>query len=295
MRAIIIGAGHLGFALANHASFEKRGFHIYEEAKSNYDYTHCSVPSCLNMDYVQNFMKSFDGHCSISKGMSYMKNNNLFKFLESKGYKFFFSCCNSFAHLFKQNLFSCKFLKLLIFSSLLFTIKHFGVATYKMKVLFPFRKYIKISQLKIDSPKYAYMHFLAPHFPYFFDENGRKNKKEDYSNPNKYFSYMKYVNKELLKLIDEIKQNMKPNSIIIIHGDHSHLRDLDRHKILLTVYFPEGFDSSCIKQNLTLVNLFRCLLNEVFKTDYEILEDKFYHVTWGTGVVTEISSQADNK
>ncbi len=27
-RAIIIGAGHLGFALANHASFEKRGFHI---------------------------------------------------------------------------------------------------------------------------------------------------------------------------------------------------------------------------------------------------------------------------
>lgn len=27
-RAVIIGAGHLGFALANHASFEKRGFHI---------------------------------------------------------------------------------------------------------------------------------------------------------------------------------------------------------------------------------------------------------------------------
>ncbi len=27
-RAIIIGAGHLGYALANHASFEKRGFHI---------------------------------------------------------------------------------------------------------------------------------------------------------------------------------------------------------------------------------------------------------------------------
>lgn len=27
-KAIIIGAGHLGFALANHASFEKRGFYI---------------------------------------------------------------------------------------------------------------------------------------------------------------------------------------------------------------------------------------------------------------------------
>ena len=27
-RAVIIGAGHLGYALANHASFEKRGFHI---------------------------------------------------------------------------------------------------------------------------------------------------------------------------------------------------------------------------------------------------------------------------
>ena len=27
-KAVIIGAGHLGFALANHASFEKRGFHI---------------------------------------------------------------------------------------------------------------------------------------------------------------------------------------------------------------------------------------------------------------------------
>lgn len=27
-RAVIIGAGHLGYALANHGSFEKRGFHI---------------------------------------------------------------------------------------------------------------------------------------------------------------------------------------------------------------------------------------------------------------------------
>ena len=134
------------------------------------------------------------------------------------------------------------------------------------------------------------MHFLAPHEPFFVTEDGKKIKEEGMRDIKNYFGYQKFVNKELLKLIDKIKLNMKENSIVIIHGDHSiHGFNENSHKILLACYFPPNINSNCIKENQSLVNLFRNLSNEVFGTEYEELEYESYNVAWRTGDIVRVN------
>ena len=57
-RAIIIGAGHLGFALANHASFEKRGFRIcalFDNDKNKIGHTVNLIP-VLHVDDLRAYI-----------------------------------------------------------------------------------------------------------------------------------------------------------------------------------------------------------------------------------------------
>lgn len=63
-RAIIIGAGHLGYALANHASFEKRGFHItalFDNDKSKIGHVVNRIP-IFHIDDL----KSYISHNNVS-------------------------------------------------------------------------------------------------------------------------------------------------------------------------------------------------------------------------------------
>ncbi|GBF23414.1 hypothetical protein tpqmel_0818 [Candidatus Gastranaerophilus sp. (ex Termes propinquus)] len=117
------------------------------------------------------------------------------------------------------------------------------------------------------------MHLLAPHIPFVFGENGEIVSEKNHYNNNFYLPYLKFVHKEVVKLIDFIKTNMKENSVIIIHGDHGYML---RYNTLMSVYLPDKDKCSrdFLPEDSTAVNFFRCLLNKLFGCNYELLENE---------------------
>ena len=271
---------------------ESRGFKIYPEFKSNYPLTHLSAPSMFNMEYIHNLFK---GQKYFPSTITYplYANNLVHNKLKVMGYE-----CKIFVDKLLENIFfqnanktsntrENQLLKLVIYHSII-------KAAFRIKTIDGYSRFDSLMESFLEdsnegnSPKYRFMHTLAPHRPYYFDEKGARVDRSQLADDSKYFGYLKYVDEKVLDAIDKIKSKMRPNSIIIIHSDHGLMSSDTPFNILCAVYFPNYEESSCLSENSSLVNLFRCLFNKVFSCDYEILEDKFF-----TMLGTPISSSED--
>ena len=294
----ILADAHCGFFDSEYCDeefkkgLEQRGFQIYKLAKSNYNFTHLSVSSMLNMDYVYNVVPDSKDCVFPVKCWPYYAKNKVFDALKKRGYRFNFVFHKWFINMHQHNYigkndtintYKCStntIIVMMFFSSIFrLFITRTRDLNYKQDIEELLAGYKKLSKIKTEQPLYNYMHILAPHPPYFKDEQGNDLPQDEYSNNKHYKSYQKYINKKYLELIDSIKRNMKKNSVILIHSDHSIWREdkiNSSYHILLCAYFPEKYNSSCIPQNCTLVNLFRYLFNEVFGENHSILNDEFY-------------------
>lgn len=282
-------------------ALEKRGFKIYTKCKSNYNRTMLSVPSMLNMDYVQNIIEDKPFFFKIEQTSKYYADNKIWKLLKKSGYNL--SIVNHFllSKLFKKSYFTSfdtiytkqntvGLKRLLIFSSI-FKVNKKRIEEYKYSSIQNCLDFIykHLKNIKNDTPQYFFMHILAPHLPYFFYEDGKPIPSKERLNNTHYFSYEKYTNKKIISLIDEIMTNMKKNSIIILHGDHG-VHDLDsQFKVLCAIYYPPKYSNINIPQNATLVNIFRYIFNNVFSTKLEILENKLYETNDIDFIVKDVS------
>ncbi len=258
----------------------KRGFCVYENFQSNYNTTSISLPSMLNMEYIANLVKPENGRYLPDMTYPYYANNRVFSIFKSLGYKFnIFIDAYFYSMLFKHNVNMHisgrvnSLLRVLCFSSLA------GIFYKKSQnlddTLHHQIKNFQASGINRDeNPSFSYMHILAPHWSYLCDENGILIPKKQQRNLQHFLSYTKYVDKQVIKLIDSILKNKKKNSLIILHSDHG---PLDTH-ILMAMYLPEGDKDDFISTNSTLVNLYRCIFNKYFNTGYELCEDKIYKI-----------------
>ena len=295
----IVLDAHAGFSCEGQCDkyfkkeLENRGFYIYEKARSNYNFTHCSLASCLNMRYIQDMVQPVNEKYSRAVIWSHWGNNLVFRFLKDKGYEVFVTSPKEFIHIFANSVTTFNLSSIyntLLFSSIFSILKHSYDVSLRSRIFKPFKNFIKICKKKRNAPKYSYLHVLAPHLPYLVTEDGKKIKGEDSLKSENYFTYQKYINKEVLKLIDEIKVNMKENSIILIHGDHSFdKKQKYNHDILLAASFPKDYNSNCLRQNQTLVNLFRCLFNEVFESDFIELDERIYNLDYNTDKILPVN------
>lgn len=283
---------HTGFNDKNRDEYfmeqlKSRCFYVCENFKSNYNMTQLSVPSILNMEYMHNLINKPEN--AVYQGRECLEqygNNKLWYFLEKLGYNLdvlidpFFNDCIKVSNP-KINRYKLDYVnqltRMLCFSSF------FSFALGKIKFsrkLFPkiLNLYKKICSQSNQKPAYKMLHLLAPHAPILFNENGEEfSDKEavDYSN---LVSYQKYINLKTLELIDNIKQHMKPNSIIVIHGDHGrHTHPKLHNDTLLTVYFPDN-DYDDIPKNFTAVNLFPFILNKYLGSEFKIQENRMYYM-----------------
>ncbi len=289
----IILDAHPGFAVPEFCdndfkkALEQRGFCIYENFKSNYTRTNLSIPSMLNMKYVDDIVEKPLKAYFPDDILGFYKQNFVFSFFREKKYRFTIFANKFFNRLFEKEfsektdyIYNYKFqnelLKILFFSSLFAIFYDTPNDNFRNEIKIPIQTLKKKLIIKSDKPTYAYMHFLAPHTPFFCDENGNLINKNDMLNVKNYFPYTKFIDKEILELIDEILANMKKNSLIILHSDHGLHELKSRHNILMAVHYPDEQIKNILPENGTLVNFFRCILNKYFGTDFEILEDKFY-------------------
>jgi Phosphoglycerol transferase and related proteins, alkaline phosphatase superfamily len=140
---------------------------------------------------------------------------------------------------------------------------------------------LEMEQLKSgEFPKYnsfILSHFLQPHVPYAFDENGNELlgvNRFDTKNKKYYLGNYVYTTKLILTIVEKITKN-DPASIIILTSDHG-ARGGDARfsmnnmcQILNAVYYRgeildiEGFSG---------INTLRTVLNELFSLDFEMLD-----------------------
>ena len=276
---------------------EKRGFHTIKNFKSNYNMTHLSMPSILNMDYIHNLLdKEKSDKYSVVDIYKYYGHNRLWALLDKMGYDI-----NVVAHpLFnkmieetstKINFQPIKYINtnlrvlcfLSFFSFLITPIKKSHKYFYQI-----IDNYNKLCLQKNDKNTYNFLHLLSPHDPMLFDKDGKKlnrNESNDYKN---FKDYVIYTDKKILEIIDTIKNNADNNSIIILHGDHG-IKSTEQawFDTLCSVYMPKKIVD--YGENLTAVNLFRYILCNALNFDIKFLNNEFF-ITNDRSNVTELPS-----
>lgn len=283
----------------------KRGFHIINHSRSNYGETILSLPSSLNMEYL-------DSPLTYNRMMDKIENNNVMTFLKSQGYTIvffrsasyytnenqnadieynerFFNEGTEFQMALKQNSFFIR------------VINYLSVTFFKYQIIYPDGPDSKTNTLntlsnlskisKIPGKKFIFTHFEIPKFIQEECDNSCKNNPRDYE--ERYIADLNNFNLLLDQTLKEIINKSEPQPIIIIQSDHGVMfrpgiddpgfvqqwtyLDSDDYipNNFNAYYLPDGGDS-ILYPNITPVNSFRLIFNYYFNTSFEKLPDKTF-------------------
>lgn len=146
-----------------------------------------------------------------------------------------------------------------------------------------------------DGPTLTMGYLQCPHAPTILDRNG--NLVENYENvgwqwdrPELYIGQLEFISDFILQLVDGIQEN-DPNALIIIQSDHgsrqaNHFYDMGIWKTFdaktenlymqntLNCVYYQGAHIPI--EGETGINSLRITLNQVFGTNYEMIEPKYY-------------------
>jgi hypothetical protein len=148
-----------------------------------------------------------------------------------------------------------------------------------------------------DGPRFVYAHIISPHTPFVFGPNGEELEAENpftlmdadpggEGNINYYRDQVHFLNSRLEEVIPQILDHRSRPLMIILQSDHGGkvyqgpAPDTEkRMKLLLPIlsaYYVPQLEESAFYPTLTPVNEFRIILNDLFGTDLERLEDTSY-------------------
>jgi hypothetical protein len=288
---------------------KKMGFNIATRSTSNYPFSTVSLTSFMNMDYADIWAQSAKQQQPNWRDVyvDAIRNSKVSKFLKNElGYYFLQlssewheTAKNPYAdevvH-FSNDLFIDEFSIELIDRTILRPLLTKNGSKLKVNLVIDSLNYLA-SKKTLPQPSFVFTHLLCPHTPYIFDENGPLKKIGSLkSNLNKkssqYVGQVKYLDKLVLKSLEKIIQNHGENAVIVLISDHGSglpftslyydpIKDKlnddviqERFSNLLAVYAPKN--KNFIPDDLTLVNLFPVIFNNIFETQFPIRERKHY-------------------
>ena len=278
---------------------EKRGFFIQKESYSNYPNTDFSMPSIMNMNYLDFILEiQAEESADLRLVKELWSNNKVMQVFQSAGYEIysFHGGYDGTSSLITENF--CR-TNLNLNPELTYSLVNYYIPISEIRVnLFEKQHFdnvlcvldkTKNFESKTDIPFYMHMHLKLPHQPLVFDSEG--NKVKDVISSNRFDSELKdayleqviFANKKTLEIIDEI-QNRNSDNVIILMSDHGGRFGVDWNNPsemdyfrgfnnLSALYFP-GQESN-LPTYVSAVNTFRVFFNIYFNTDYEILNEKF--------------------
>jgi len=291
---------------------ESQNFFIATKSHSNYTYTQLSLPSSLNMMYLDSIKSHIVSSNYKSQYQNLMLNSKETKFLRSLGYRIVvfddlisdnYNLKEHYSDIyFKQNYWLTGFQSLVINSyaiKLLFNPVSSEIRK-KKNVIFTFSKLTQIPDIK--GPTFTFAHISAPHVPFVFDSTGNEypiNKLSlNAQEPLKYDQYkLKYINEvifinnEIKNLIEIILRKSSVQPIIILQGDHGSRASawcsitqnknpnkteiIDWTSIFNVYHLPHGGDS-LLYDAITPVNSFRIINDYYFGSEFGVLEDRIF-------------------
>jgi hypothetical protein len=284
----------------------RKGFYVANGSCSNYAWTFLSLPSSLNLKYI-NYLSNTVGELSNDLRIPYemIKNNYTAEFLKERGYLFVHfnstwgaTLKNKYADVqvsYKKGLFNDEFIRILAETTMLKVIDSLIIENLAEFHLNVFKKLEEIPRIK--GPTFTFAHIILPHHPYIFDRYGNVKSRASILNQftsgkwrmkDEYIDQLIFVNKKTEEVIDKILERSEIPPIIIIQSDHGpqvvtdNLEAKDfvraRMSILNAYYLPDG-GNKLLYQSITPVNTFRVVFNYYFRSEFELLEDNVYFST----------------
>jgi hypothetical protein len=277
---------------------EARGFFIQKTSFSNYPNTELSMPSIMNMNYLD-FLPKLQGKESndmrlTQKLWSENKVMQIFNTNEYQIYSFHGRSGSSSDMVTKNfckydldlnpeliNILVNQYIPLSIVRTTFLEDSHYETVKCVLDTMMDFEN-------ETDQPIYMHMHIRFPHQPLIFDSEGNKinepisSYRFDSELKDAYLQQLIFSNKKIIEIIDSIKLK-NPNAVIILMSDHGgrfgvnwdNPSEIDYFRAfnnLSALYFP-GKETH-FPMDVAAVNIFRIFFNLYFEADYEILDDK---------------------
>ena len=274
----------------------KKGFFISSNSYSNYPYTLLSIPSSLNMQYLD-FNNNMNEPKKLMSQIRYITDNNLvMKNLSENEYYIasFFAGKEAIGN---DDLIDEKICGEKYFSSHNVA-KIFPEERLKEKrneILCTFKKMVEIKD-KTTQPIFVYAHFALPHDPFVLNANGDlqifEETDSNYEESKKaYIQQLKFANKMTMDVIDDILLDSNRKAIIIIQSDHGERTKIDWMNPteemvkqglnnINAIYFPNRHEG-LVDEEISNVNSFRIIFNEYFNAKFELLDDKYFWMESG--------------
>ena len=302
---------------------ENTGFYVASDSRSNYTISQQSIASSLSFMY-------HDGMKSNAVFYEMLQDYRVWRFLTSQGYSFYHF--GSWWATIRENRFAdynfpyedivmrspsanrylvgdeqSSFTSLLLGTTVFDAVPDYYDPDTKTDKYTGLREALleKFDELgKIpheERPKFVFAHMLIPHGPYLFNERGEplgQVEAEKISDEENYVNYIKFANKRIERLVEEIISNSENPPIIILQADEGftpwrrfneeenskiqsrwygrNADDLKLHLSILNAYYLPGFDKSKLYKSVSPVNSFRLIFNHYFGTRYPLLEDETF-------------------
>jgi len=142
-------------------------------------------------------------------------------------------------------------------------------------------------------PKFVYAHFVTPHEPWKFDQDGEKvtaAQAEERGDIANYRNQLIYTNRRILETIDQIRANSSQPPIIIIQADEgpelvyendeekTELQQIRKRTGIISAFSMPGKDAAtAVPATVSPVNTFRIIFREYFNADIELLPDRTFY------------------
>jgi hypothetical protein len=296
----------------------KRGFYVADKAHSNYAQTELSLPSSLNMEYVQDILKTMPPNFPRTRKAleAFVDYNTVSDEFKKRGYTYiyvstgfpFFTGAGADVRTLGEVQGLTLYESSLVDLTPLSLVKSgfLSSADEKRKLIHSAFSTLASLGQPGPKPKFVFAHILLPHPPFVFAADGTPGKpdidtlfdgsmymsvggtKDSYIVG--YSNQLLYANTQLLATIDALVKNGKTPPIIIIQGDHGSrmlhdfksLKDTDFKEcmaILNAYYVPQPVRGK-LYPGITPVNSFRLIFTTLYGGNFPPLPDRSYYATW---------------
>jgi hypothetical protein len=274
---------------------QKRGFQIPKNSFSNYPNSALSIPSFMNMNYLDFLTELEPDSKNMRVSIQLEEQNNVMKILKSYGFKIttFYGGFDDGVEIpasspyVDEKLCGSDLLKINAELKRNFVTTYLPLGFFHNTFLISDKvecisNYIINYKSDTTQPHYIHAHFRLPHDPFMYDSEGNHIDIKKNDDKQAYLEQVLFAEKKIIELVDSI-QKRSPETVIILLSDHGFRGDIDWENPsdeniirgfnnISALYFPDK--NIELPNKLSLVNIFRIFFNEYFEADYELLEDK---------------------
>lgn len=273
---------------------QQMGFYVAECSQSNYGMTSLSLSASLNMDYLQNISDAFQPEeGDLLYAIKALEPNALRSTLTKAGYDtdvfasgFTWIEWRNADHFMSPKTGGVSEFEIVILLSSYARILHdFGMIDlndlhaehYRQRTRFVLDSFDELAAL--PSPKFVFVHIIAPHEPFGLDKDGNNISPSEIDSRTGYKNQSQFISSAIIPRLEKLIDDSATPPVIILQGDHGNYGSgPERQMKILNAYYLPGHMQQ-LYPSISPVNTFRVVLNAYFGTDFPLLEDVSYYST----------------